>query len=69
LTCGVEWNMRGETCLAFLRNELAGIHWMMYRGGSELWLLSFSMEMCHVGWILWFPSFKLEASNHKYNHH
>jgi len=28
LTCGVEWNTRGETCLAFLRNELAGIHWM-----------------------------------------
>lgn len=26
LTCGVEGNMRGETYLAFLRNELAEIH-------------------------------------------
>jgi len=68
VTCGVEWNTRGETCLAFLRSELAGIHWMMYRGGSELWLLSFSMATCRLGWILWFPSFKLEVSNHKYNH-
>ena len=69
LTCGVEWNMRGETRLAFLRNELAGIRWMMYRGGSELWLLSFSMATCRVGWIFLFPSFKLVASNHKYNYH
>lgn len=69
LTCGVEWNTRGATRLAFLRNELAGIRWMMYRGGSELWLRSFSMATCRLGWILWFPSFKLEASNHKYNHH
>jgi len=69
VTCGVEWNTRGATCLAFLRNELAGIHWMMYRGGSELWLRSFSMATCRLGWILWFPSFKLEASNHKCNHH
>jgi hypothetical protein len=67
LTCGVEGNARGGACMAFLRNEPTGILWMMCRGGSELWWLSFDIKTCYVGWILWFSSFKPEETKRKYS--